>query len=102
MSTFCFFDTYEITRPKDMERYRNGVLATVKKYGGTYRVAGGICEQIEGEWAPTFPVLIEFPTLPDAHAWYDSEEYAALKALRLASSACHAVFMESESHPFVE
>ena len=102
MSAFCFFDVYEVSKPKDMDRYRSSVHATVKLYGGKYRVAGGDCEKIEGAWAPTFAVLLEFPSMADAHAWYDSEEYADLKALRLGSSASHAVFMESESHPFVE
>ena len=102
MSAFCFFDVYEVSNSEEMDQYRSGVHATVKQYGGKYRVAGGECEQIEGEWAPTFPVLLEFPSLADARAWYDSKEYSDLKTLRLRCSASHAVFMESEAHPFVE
>ena len=102
MSAFCFFDVYEVSNPEDMDKYRSGVFATVQQYGGKYRIAGGDCEQIEGEWAPTFAVLLEFPSLADAHDWYDSAEYADLKALRLGASASHAVFMETKSHPFIE
>ena len=46
------------------------------------------------------PVLIEFPSLAEAHAWYESDEYAPLLKLRLA--AAHAVFMETDLHDFVE
>ncbi len=102
MAAFCFFDVYEVTDPDTMDEYREGVLATVKQYGGKYRVAGGECEQIEGDWSPSFPVLIEFPSLAEAHAWYDSDEYAPLLKLRLAAAAAHAVFMETDSHDFVE
>jgi uncharacterized protein (DUF1330 family) len=36
---------------------------------------------IEGNWQPTFPVTIELPSLEQAHAWYNSDDYAELKTL---------------------
>ena len=83
-----------------MNEYREGVPATVKQYGGKYRVAGGECEQIEGDWSPSFPVLIEFLSLAEAHAWYESDEYTPLLKLRLA--VAHAVFMEAGLRDFVK
>ena len=77
-----------------LEQYRDGVLATVERYGGRYLTVGGKCDVVEGEWRPVFPVLIEFPSLEQAHAWYDSEEYRELKALRLAATKGNAVFIE--------
>jgi uncharacterized protein (DUF1330 family) len=38
-------------------------------------------------------VLIEFPSLEQAHRWHNSEEYQELKELRLAATNGHAVFM---------
>ena len=49
---------------------------------------------MEGQWQPTFPVMIEFPNLERAREWYSSNEYADLKALRLSAVRSNAVFME--------
>ena len=94
MAAYCFFDVVEVTDPERLEKYREGVLATVERYGGRYLTVGGRCDVVEGEWHPVFPVLIEFPSLEEAHRWYDSEEYRELKALRLAATRGHAVFIE--------
>ena len=99
MAAYCFFDTYEVTDPKKLEQYRNSVLATVNRYGGKYVLVGGKCDIVEGNWRPTFSVLIEFPSLEAAHSWYDCQEYAPLKALRPSGTKNNAVFMESEPSP---
>ena len=49
---------------------------------------------MEGDWRPTYPVLIEFPSLEQAHRWYDSGEYQELNALRLSAVRSNAVFIE--------
>jgi uncharacterized protein (DUF1330 family) len=94
MSVYYFLDVLEVTDPAKMERYREGVLATVERYGGRYLTVGGQAEVVEGSWQPAFPVLIEFPSLALAHRWYDAEEYRELKALRLAATKGHAVLIE--------
>jgi uncharacterized protein (DUF1330 family) len=96
MSAYCFFDVLNITDPEKMNAYRDLVFANVKQHGGRYLVVGGQFDVVEGDWQPTFPVIIEFPSLEQAHAWYDSADYAELKALRLAASAANAVFIEGE------
>jgi uncharacterized protein (DUF1330 family) len=102
MAAICFFDIVEVKDPEAIERYREGVLATVEHYGGRYRVVGGQCDVVEGSWRPTFPVLLEFPSLADAHRWYDSVEYRELKALRLGATTGNAVFLESPPDEFVK
>jgi uncharacterized protein (DUF1330 family) len=94
MPAYFFFDMLTVTEPETLERYRQAVLATVEQYGGRYLTVGGHCDVVEGEWRPVFPVLIEFPSLEHARRWYDSEEYRAPKALRLAAAKGNAVFIE--------
>ena len=94
MSAYCFFDVLEVTDAEKLEEYRDGVLATVERYGGRYLTVGGRSDVVEGQWQPVFPVLIEFPSLERAHDWYESEEYRDLKALRLAATRGNAVFIE--------
>jgi len=69
MPAYCFFDVVEVTDPAKLATYREGVLVTVERYGGRYLTVGGRCDVVEGEWQPVFPVLIEFPSLEQAHRW---------------------------------
>ena len=77
-----------------MEIYRAQVLNTIDQYGGRYLAIGGPFEVIEGTAKPTYPVVIEFPSLRQAHQWYDSAEYCGLKRLRLAAVDVNAVFIQ--------
>ena len=69
----------EVMRP-----YMDQVEATMARYGGFYRtwLRHGV-EVVEGDIGPHLgPTIVEFPTFAQLRAWYDSEEYAPLKALR--------------------
>lgn len=94
MSAYCFVDVLRIKDIAKMEEYKRQVGPVVKKFGGRYLVAGGKCDVAEGQWRPTHPVIIEFPSLEQAHRWYDSEEYRDLKALRLAATEGTLVFID--------
>lgn len=94
MSAYCFFDVLKITDTEKMDAYRQRVQANVAQHGGKYIVLGGQTDVVEGTWQPTLPVMIEFPSLQQAHDWYDSDDYAEIKALRLAASDANAVFIE--------
>jgi len=94
MSAYFLFDVLEVTDQEKMEEYRGGVLSTVERYGGRYLTVGGKCDVVEGDWKPVFPVIIEFPSLEQAHRWYDSDEYRDLKALRLSATIGNAVIIE--------
>jgi uncharacterized protein (DUF1330 family) len=67
-----------------MRPYMDQVEATMARYGGFYRtwLRHGV-EVVEGDFGPHLgPTIVEFPTFAQLRAWYDSEEYAPLKALR--------------------
>lgn len=95
MPAYYFFDAQEIADPAAMERYRKAVFQTVRKFGGKYLTVGGDLTVVEGSWRPTIPVLIEFPTIQQARDWYDSSEYAPLKALRLGTTRGHAILLNA-------
>jgi uncharacterized protein (DUF1330 family) len=94
MSAFCFVDVIRVTDRSKFDEYKVLVRPVVEKFGGRYRAAGGRFDVVEGEWKPTHPVIIEFPSLEAAHRWHDSEEYRDLKAMRMASTDCSMVFIE--------
>ncbi|NEP18035.1 MAG: DUF1330 domain-containing protein [Leptolyngbya sp. SIO4C1] len=94
MSAYCFFDVLKVSDPEKLTTYVSQVTPTVEKFEGRCVVRGGQFNIIEGNWQPTFPVLIEFPTLEKAHQWYNSPDYSKLKALRLSASEANVVFIE--------
>jgi uncharacterized protein (DUF1330 family) len=47
-----------------------------KAYGGRYLARLGEVQVLEGPWNPNMIVIVEFPNLEQARAWYRSPEYA--------------------------
>lgn len=92
MTAYCLFDNVEITDPDALAEYASQTLPTIQAYSGRYLAIGGDIEVKEGASMVTFPVLIEFPNLEDANAWYDSPEYAPLKQLRHGAGIFNATF----------
>jgi uncharacterized protein (DUF1330 family) len=76
------------------EEYRKLVPPTIAQYGGKYLVRGGATDSKEGGWAPKRVVLLEFPTMAQAKAWYHSTEYAPALALRLKAAKNRMVIVE--------
>ena len=72
----------EVIDREHYERYKEMAPASIAQYGGRYLVRGGRCETLEGDWAPTRFVVLEFPDVARARAWWSSEEYREAKALR--------------------
>jgi uncharacterized protein (DUF1330 family) len=94
MAAYCLFDNIEI---KDMEKlawYKKAVAPVVKMFEGEYVVLGGKHAVVEGNWHPTFVVMLKFPDYEMANRWYFSEEYNQLKAIRQNAVVGNAVIIE--------
>lgn len=94
MTAYCLWDIREIHDHDAMSDYVARVGETVTAFGGEYVVVGGPWQIVEGDWHPAHPVLITFPSLDQAHAWYRSELYAPLRELRLGAASGDAVFFD--------
>ena len=79
--------------PEAYEAYRAKATETTEQYGGRYLVRGGETELREGSWTGR-TVVIEFPDLATARAWYDSPEYQAILPFRLVASQGDAILVE--------
>jgi uncharacterized protein (DUF1330 family) len=75
-------------------RYREMVPDTLEAFGGRYLVRGGACLGLEGDWAPPRVVVLEFPSLERARAWWESDTYAEAKALRQSCSSARMIAVE--------
>jgi uncharacterized protein (DUF1330 family) len=94
MAAYCLFDNVKVTDVAKLAEYKDRTAPVVAQYQGRYLVVGGPVDLVEGVWRPTFPVMLEFPSLAQAHRWYDSAEYRPLKALRHSAGQFNAVFIE--------
>ncbi|MHB1328688.1 MAG: DUF1330 domain-containing protein [Gemmatimonadales bacterium] len=68
----------------DLQQYREYMKHTprlIHQFGGRFLARGGEVVTFEGEPLPRM-VLIEFPSLDQARAFYDSPEYVRARQLR--------------------
>ena len=72
--------------PDAYAEYRQQVAPTVEAHGGRFLARGGAMEPFEGDPPGARVVIIEFPSVEDAKAWYNSEQYRPLIKLRQKAS----------------
>ena len=84
----------EVNDPERYENYKAMVPPSLAAYGGRFLVRGGKVETLEGDWAPKRFVMVEFPSLEKAKAWWNSAEYAEAKALRQATAKTQMIVVE--------
>ncbi|MER5932492.1 DUF1330 domain-containing protein [Streptomyces sp. NPDC002054] len=65
----------------DVIEYLECIQATLDPFAGRFVIHGPPAEVVEGNW-PGSMVLIEFPSLAEARAWYDSPAYQTILHLR--------------------
>ena len=94
MVAYFIADQQEVTDPETMKAYSMRVAATIEQYGGKFSVRGGDPESLEGDWPVRRVIILEFEDRAAIKAWYDSPEYAELKAMRLASSRSNAIIVD--------
>ncbi|MFI7287612.1 DUF1330 domain-containing protein [Streptomyces anulatus] len=61
--------------------YIERIQATMKSYGGRFLVHGAEVEVLEGTW-PGAVVVVGFPGVEEARAWYASPAYQEILPLR--------------------
>lgn len=83
--------------PEALQQYRTRAAGTFAKFGGRYRVrAGAAKEVLEGEW-PQMVVVVEFPDMEHARAWYRSPEYGEALAFRDKALTRNLIIVEGVS-----
>ena len=80
----------------DPERYREYVerdTPIVEAHGGRFVVRGGPSETVEGA-SKDRHVVIEFPDMEAARAFYRSDEYQEVAAIRQATAESDLILVE--------
>jgi uncharacterized protein (DUF1330 family) len=77
----------KITDADAFKRYMDAAPPVIKDFAGEYLVRGGQLAVLEGDWQPPRLTVLRFPDFDAAKRWYDSPEYAAVRALRAGATA---------------
>jgi len=93
MATYLIADI-TVTNPEGYEEYRHKVPAIIARYGGRYLARGGATEVLEGDPQPGRMVILEFPSMEQAHAFYNSPEYAPLIQVRRRNATGDLLLLE--------
>ena len=84
----------EVRDPAVYEKYKSLAPPAIAAHGGRYLARGGRTEALEGSWSPSRAVILEFPSLAQAKAWWASAEYAEGKALRQSCATADIIVVE--------
>ncbi|MDQ5814480.1 MAG: DUF1330 domain-containing protein [Actinomycetota bacterium] len=93
MPAYLIADT-DITDPERYEEYKRQAAPLVERFGGRYCARGGKHEVLEGDFEPVRLVVLEFPDMESLKAWYNSPEYAPVKAIRQEAAKSRLIALE--------
>ncbi|AWE51095.1 MULTISPECIES: DUF1330 domain-containing protein [Streptomyces] len=81
MPAYAIAHLRDVTPHAEVAEYIDRITATFEPYGGRFLVHGTAHETVEGDW-PGAVVMIAFPTLAEARAWWESPAYREIAPLR--------------------
>jgi uncharacterized protein (DUF1330 family) len=90
MAAYILVDC-KVTDPIRYEKYKALAPAAIARYGGRYLARGGESAVLEGSWQPNRVVVLEFPSVEQARAFYDSPEYVEARAARKGAAQMNMV-----------
>lgn len=108
MAAYLIVHRREIIDPQGLKRYSDGIDAVIAKFGGKVVARADSFMVLEGNWHSGRPrddskperlTIIEFPNMDKLQDWYESGDYAELKAIRQKSSRSDIVAVESGDEP---
>jgi uncharacterized protein (DUF1330 family) len=93
MPAYYLFDNLEVRDPAALASYAREASKIVAEHGGRYVAVDVVPEVVEGDPGLRQVVLMEFPDVESARAWYDAPEYQPLKAIRHRAVRNNAVLI---------
>lgn len=84
----------DVKDPIAYEDYKKLTPGSIAPFGGKFIVRGARTETLEGTWSPSRFVVVEFPSVERAKAWWSSPEYAPAKKLRQSCAHTEMIVVE--------
>jgi uncharacterized protein (DUF1330 family) len=92
----------QVLDPEQWERYKEIASREIARHGGRYLTRGARPEVEEADWNQPEDLQINiaaFPSLRQAHAWYNSPEYAKALAFRRVAVRRRLFFVNGTDEP---
>ena len=80
--------------PEAYAEYRRLSTIAMQAHGAEVCVRGGAVTVLEGDWQPDRMVVLKFPSVEQARAFYDSPEYVAARRAREGIADMRMVLVE--------
>lgn len=93
MKAYIIVDV-NITDRARYEDYKKLTPGSLAPFEGKFIVRGGTTETLEGDWKPGRIVVVEFPSMEKAKAWWSSDTYAPAKAIRQSAAMTKMIVVE--------
>jgi len=84
----------DVTNPEQYETYKKLSSIAMKAHGAEVCARGGKVEVLEGDWSPSRIVIMKFPGMEQARAFYNSVEYEAAKQARQGAAVMRMIIVE--------
>ena len=84
----------EVTNPTQYEEYKKWSTVAMQAHGAEVCVRGGQVEPLEGDWKPTRVIVLKFPSLEQAKAFYDTPEYRKAREARAGAAIMNMIAVE--------
>ena len=84
----------DVTNAEQYEGYKKLSTIAMKAHGAELCVRGGKVEVLEGDWNPSRLVVMKFPSMEKARAFYDSVEYEAAKQARQGAAVMRMIVVD--------
>ncbi len=96
MAAYMVVDN-EVTDAEGFREYQKRVGSTLESYGGHSLSEGERMRILEGDWHLHRLILLEFPSVEQARRWYQSDEYAPVKDIRLKTALTQVILVQGNS-----
>ena len=94
MTSAYILANVQVTNPVQYEEYKKFSSAAMTVHGAEACVRGGAVAVLEGDWTPDRIVLLKFPSVEAARAFYDSPEYGLARQARQGAALMRMVLVE--------
>lgn len=93
MSAYAVAHLRKMTVNRKVVFYLRQIDSTLKPYNGRFLVHGEKAEVVEGEFEG-YIIIIEFPDIDRARAWYHSDAYQEIVSLRTNNSEGYVILVD--------
>jgi uncharacterized protein (DUF1330 family) len=85
----------DIHNPEAYQSYLNGFMPSFQRHGGELLVTSRAeTETLEGSWSMPCTVVMRFPSVENARAWYNDPDYVELAKIRHQTATTNLVVID--------